>query len=218
MSIGAIPKEIRTLFGGTVILCGALWGSAFTSGNIVVTALSVLLSLLLIFLLFFFRDPERTVPDGENDIVAPCDGKVLSVESCSVDVLGIPGQVVTIFMSLFNVHVNRNVCSGKVMEVEHKSGNFGHAGKTQASQLNEQNRILIENSRFRVSITQIAGMLARRIICKLQPGDTVKRGERFGMIILGSRLEVTVPDTIEIKVAVDQKVRAGETIIGVYHP
>ena len=218
MSIGAIPKEIRTLFGGTVILCGALWGSAFTSGNIVVTALSVLLSLLLIFLLFFFRDPERTVPDGENDIVAPCDGKVLSVESCSVDVLGIPGQVVTIFMSLFNVHVNRNVCSGNVLEVEHKSGNFGHAGKTQASQLNEQNRILIENSRFRVSVTQIAGMLARRIICKLQPGDTIEKGDRFGMIILGSRLEVTVPDTIEIKVAVDQKVRAGETIIGVYHP
>ena len=218
MSIGAIPKEIRTLFGGTVILCGALWGSAFTSGNIVVTALSVLLSLLLIFLLFFFRDPERTVPDGENDIVSPCDGKVLSVESCSVDVLGIPGQVVTIFMSLFNVHVNRNVCSGNVLEVEHKSGNFGHAGKTQASQLNEQNRILIENSRFRVSVTQIAGMLARRIICKLQPGDTIEKGERFGMIILGSRLEVTVPDTMEIKVTVGQKVRAGETIIGVYHP
>ncbi len=218
MSIGAVPKEIRTLFGGAVILCGALWGSAITSGNVVVTILTVVLTLLLIFVLLFFRDPERTVPDGENNIVAPCDGRVLSIEPCPKEVLGIPGQVITIFMTLFNVHVNRNVCSGKVLVVEHKSGNFGHAGKNQASKLNEQNCILIENSQFRVSVTQIAGMLARRIICKLQPGDTIEKGERFGMIILGSRLEVTLPETVEIKVAVGQKVRAGETIIGVYHP
>lgn len=218
MSVGKLPKEIRTLFGGAVILCGALWGSAVTSGNVAVTILAVLLSLVLIFILFFFRDPERTIPDGENNIVAPCDGKVISIDPSPQDVLEVPGQIVTIFMSLFNVHVNRNVCSGKVLEVEHKSGKFGHAGKTQASILNERNRILIENSRFRAQVTQIAGMLARRIICRLQPGDTINKGERFGMIILGSRLEVTVPDTIEIKVAIGQKVRAGETIIGVYHP
>ena len=218
MSIGTLPKEIRTLFGGAVILCGVLWGSAVTSGNVLVTILAALLSLALIFILFFFRDPERTIPDGENNIVAPCDGRVLSVEPGAQEVLNVSGQVVTIFMSLFNVHVNRNVCSGKVLEVEHKPGKFGHAGKAQASRLNEQNRILIENSQFSVQVIQIAGMIARRIICKLQPGDTIKKGERFGMIVLGSRLEVTVLDTIEIKVAVGQKVRAGETIIGVYHP
>ena len=218
MSIGAIPKEIRTPFGGAVLLCGVLWGSAFTSGNVVVTIVAVILTLLLMFILFFFRDPQRTVPDGEDNIVSPCDGTVLSIEPCPEEVLGIPGQVIIIFMSVFNVHVNRNVCSGKVLEVEHKPGNFGHAGKIQASTLNEQNRILIENSRSRVSVTQVAGMLARRIICRLQPGDTIEKGERFGMIILGSRLEVTLPDAVEIKVTVGQKVRAGETIIGGYHP
>lgn len=218
MSVGKMPKEMRTLFGGAVILCGVLWGSAVTSGNIVVTVLAVLLSLVLIFVLFFFRDPEHTIPDGENNIVSPCDGRVISIDPSSQDVLGVSGQVVTIFMNLFNVHVNRNVCSGKVLQVEHKPGKFGHAGKTQASSLNEQNRILVENSQFRVQVTQIAGMIARRIICKLQPGDIINKGERFGMIVLGSRLEVTVPDTIEIKVAIGQKVRAGETIIGVYHP
>jgi phosphatidylserine decarboxylase len=217
MSAPLIPKESGVMLGGLALVCVVLWGIALSSSSTGILVLSIIITLLLGFLLFFFRDPERTIPDGDDNLVSPCDGQVLSIEPCSVELLGVPGNVVSIFMSVLNVHVNRNPCSGKVLEVEHRPGKFGHAGKEPASSENEQTRILIEHSASKIMVTQIAGVLARRIICHLKEGDTITKGERFGMIVLGSRLQITVPDAVTIKVRVGQRVRAGETIIGVWN-
>ena len=214
MSNQVIPKESRAIFGAAVILSGLLWGSAVTSGHWIVIVLAVLVTLVMGFMLYFFRDPDRSIPQGDN-LVSPCDGVVLSIEQGSEEVLGGSGTVISIFMSIFDVHVNRNVCDGKVLEVEHRPGRFGHAGKERASLENEQIRIIVEHSLFKVVVTQVAGMLARRIICRLKVGDRVEKGERFGMIVFGSKLIVAVPDAVKVSVAVGQRVRAGETILGV---
>jgi phosphatidylserine decarboxylase len=210
-----IPKESRIIFGAFAVLSVALWVTVFAGGNEIIIAIAVLVTLAFGFILFFFRDPERVVPAGDDNIVSPCDGRVIEVKPISEDVLGEPGKRISIFMTAFNVHVNRNVCSGIVVEVEHRAGRFGHAGKDRAARENEQNRIVIEHSGFRIMVTQVAGVLARRIICRLAPGDDIKKGERFGMIVLGSRLMVALPDAITICVKEGQRVRAGETIIGV---
>jgi phosphatidylserine decarboxylase len=217
MSKSIIPKQSRTIFGVTVLLSGGFWGMTVSSGSMVAAVIAILFTLLMLFLLFFFRDPDRKVPDGDQNIVSPCDGRVLSIKPCSPDLLDKPGRVISIFMSIFNVHVNRNVCSGTVLEVHHQPGRFGHAGRDRASQENEQTRILIDHPPHRVMVSQVAGMLARRIICRSHPGDSVERGDRFGMIVLGSRLDVALPDTVEVTVKVGEVVRAGETIIGVFN-
>jgi phosphatidylserine decarboxylase len=217
MSVLVIPKDSRMIFGGVVIVSGALWGAAVTSGNSIVVALAILATLLIVFMLFFFRDPERIIPEGDDNLVSPCDGLVISIDPASEDEIGVPAKVISVFMSIFDVHVNRNVCSGKILEVEHRPGRFGHAGKDRAAKENEQNRILIEHISHRVMVTQVAGVLARRIICRLKAGDTIDKGERFGMIVLGSRLMVTVPDTFKFSVKKGQRVHAGETILGVFN-
>jgi phosphatidylserine decarboxylase len=211
------PKDSRMIFGGVVIVSGALWGAAVTSGNSIVVALAILATLLIVFMLFFFRDPERIIPEGDDNLVSPCDGLVISIDPASEDEIGMPAKVISVFMSIFDVHVNRNVCSGKILEVEYRPGRFGHAGKDRAAKENEQNRILIEHISHRVMVTQVAGVLARRIICRLKAGDTIDKGERFGMIVLGSRLMVTVPDTFKFSVKKGQRVHAGETILGVFN-
>jgi len=215
MSLPVVPAESRTVFGMVVVLSGALWGAAAVSGKIIVAVFAIFATLLTGFVLFFFRDPERQVPEGDDNLVSPCDGQVIAIEPASVEVLGAPGKVMSIFMSVLDVHVNRNVCSGKVLQVDHRPGRRGHAGKDRAARENEQNLIVIQHSRSRIVVTQVAGFLARRIICRLKPGDAIKKGERFGMIVLGSRLMVAIPESASISVEIGQQVRAGETIIGV---
>jgi len=223
------------MIGGVAVGCIVLWGAFISSGNATIAIFSILVTLLLGFLLFFFRDPERVIPDGDNNLVSPCDGTVIAIQPCSEELIGVPGKVMSIFMSVFNVHVNRNTCSGTVLSVEHRPGRFGHAGSEQASTENEQTQIVIDCSMEghapscpnksgrdktrpsnKIMVTQIAGVLARRIICRLQSGDEIHKGERFGMIVLGSRLQVTVPENVGICVKEGQRVRAGETIIGVW--
>jgi phosphatidylserine decarboxylase len=216
MSEPIITKESRVMIGGVAVACLVLWGAFISSRNATIAVLSILVTLLLGFLLFFFRDPERVIPDGDDNLVSPCDGTVISIQSCSEEIIGVSGKVISIFMSLFNVHINRNICSGTVQSVEHRPGKFGHAGHDQASTENEQTQIVINHFSHHIMVTQIAGILARRIICRLQAGDDVQKGERFGMIVLGSRLQVTVPDSVGICVTKGQRVRAGETIIGVW--
>ena len=216
MSEPVIPKEGRVMIGGVAVGCIVLWGAFISSGNTTIALFSLLVTLLLGFLLFFFRDPERVIPGGDDNLVSPCDGRVISIQPCSEELLGVPGKVISIFMSVFNVHVNRNTCSGNVLSVEHRPGRFGHAGSEHASAENEQTQIIINHLSQRIMVTQIAGVLARRIICRLQAGDEIQKGERFGMIVLGSRLQVTVPENVRICVKKGQRVRAGETIIGVW--
>lgn len=170
-----------------------------------------------VFVLYFFRDPERTAPGGEETIVSPADGVVTHVEDVDAPpYLDGPARKVSIFMSLMNVHVNRAPLSGKVEYLKHNPGKFLNAGYEEALEANENCVVGFQNHRGRFIVKQIAGVVARRIVCGVSEGDELVRGERFGMIKFGSRLEVFVPkDTpCEFKVSPGDKVRAGETIIG----
>jgi phosphatidylserine decarboxylase len=170
-----------------------------------------------VFFLFFFRDPERKVPEGENLILAPADGKVILIKPLDkLEFMGEGGTLVSVFMSLFDVHVNRIPISGMVRYFKYNPGKFFPAFKDKASLENEQTVLGLENEHGKVVLKQIAGILARRIVCKVKHGDLVKAGERFGMIKFGSRLDLFLPENVEIKVKLNHKVRAGETIIGIF--
>jgi len=190
-----------------------------------VTLIFALLGMTYLTLLFlvitfcfcgFFRDPDRVIPDDAGCIVSPADGKVILVG----DVERTPFfegscKKISIFMSVFNVHVNRIPFNGRVKKVRHRSGKFLAANLDKASMQNEHNAVFLraENGKH-LCVVQVAGLIARRIICKAQPGDDLVRGQRFGLICFGSRLDVYLPDNTEIKVAVGDKVKAGASIIG----
>jgi len=186
-------------------------------GNIVSLVGAMIFFTMALFLLFFFRDPERTVPGGENLILSSADGKVISIKPLNhLEFTGGSGTQVSVFMSVFDVHVNRAPISGQVKYFKYNPGKFLPAFKDKASLENEQTEVGIENDHGRVVLKQIAGIIARRIVCKIKPGDSVKAGERFGMIKFGSRIDLFLPANVEIKVKLNQKVRAGETIIGIF--
>jgi phosphatidylserine decarboxylase len=155
-----------------------------------------------LFILFFYRDPDRT-PLGDG-MVSPADGRVIEA---------LPDRIV-IFMSYSDVHVNRTPLDGVVRKVDYKSGSHVPAYRRSASK-NEQNRILIETEDGVIDLVQIAGAIVRKIVCYVKPGDYVKRGQRVGMIRLGSRVEVSIPDGYTLSVDRGAKIRAGETIIAV---
>lgn len=177
---------------------------------------SVLFFVITFFVANFFRNPERSVPQDEKAIVSPADGKVLKIEDVNATGL-INGtyKKVSIFMNVFNVHVNRAPYPGTVTAIEYKPGKFFSANLDKASELNERNSVLVTTNDGRSILTiQIAGLIARRIVCWVREGMDVARGERFGLIRFGSRLEVFMPHDTEISVAVGEKVKAGETIVG----
>jgi phosphatidylserine decarboxylase len=180
-------------------------------------AVTLIFLILFVFFLFFFRDPERKVPEGENLILAPADGKVILIKPFdNLEFMRGGGTLVSVFMSLLDVHVNRVPISGVVKYFKYNPGKFFPAFKDKASLENEQTELGLENEHGKVVLKQIAGIVARRIVCKLQQGDLVKVGERFGMIKFGSRLDLFLPENVQIKVKLNHKVRAGETIIGVF--
>lgn len=191
--------------------------SIFVTIIFTITGLRVIsyLSLALTtFIIAFFRDPEREIP--EDGIVSPADGKVIKVERCREGrILKAEAQKVSIFMSLFDVHVNRIPYSGKVSRISYNPGRFFSANLDKASLENEQNMTLIESANGkRIVVNQIAGLIARRIVCYLREGDEVKKGERFGMIIFGSRLDVYLPLSCRLVVQVGDRVKAGSSILG----
>ena len=162
----------------------------------------------------FFRDPQRTTPGGDRHIIAPADGKIVALkqvedsEYCHSRV-----QQISIFMSPLNVHVNRNPISGVVQHVRYVPGEFFAAFEDKASEKNEQTIVGVENSHGKVMFKQIAGFIARRIVCSLNVGDSVEAGTRFGMIKFGSRVDVFVPENAAIKVSVGDNTVAGETVL-----
>jgi phosphatidylserine decarboxylase len=167
----------------------------------------------------FFRDPERIVPGGDHLVTAPADGKVVAITDVVEEerFLQRPCRRVSIFMSPVNVHVNRIPVDGVVLAVEHSEGRFHAAFLDKASELNERNAVAVEDPRGeRFLFVQIAGQLARRIVCNVAPGDQVRRGDRYGMIMFGSRLDLYVPEVVKLHVAMGEHVKAGETIIGSY--
>ncbi len=176
------------------------------------------LTLILgIFCGSFFRDPERFAPLKEGSIVSPADGRVLSVtEVDGPELAGIKESIkVSIFMSIFNVHVNRSPAAGRVLDIHYKAGKFFSANLDKAAEENERNLVVIEDDyQRRIAFIQIAGLIARRIVCFVEPDDRLEKGERFGLIRFGSRVDLYLPTDTEIDVSVGQHVKAGETIIG----
>lgn len=172
--------------------------------------------LATLFTLYFFRDPERFIPEKEHVIVSPADGKIIGVEKV-LNQQQFENEVykISIFMNVFNVHVNRLPVSGTVEKIEYQPGKFYSADTDKAAEYNEHCATTI-NCKNNVNIVfiQIAGLIARRIVNWLEPGDTVKKGDRFGLIRFGSRVDLYVPSDASIAVEKGQKVRAGESILG----
>jgi len=172
--------------------------------------------LLTAFIVNFFRDPERTTPADPRLIVAPADGRVIKVASVRDDrFLHGPVTLVSIFMSPLNVHVNRLPVSGRVVDVRYNPGKYFRAFADKASLDNEQNAVLVEDAQGRrLCFVQIAGFLARRIVCYLQTGMQIERGQRYGMIMFGSRADIYLPPSAHVRVQVGDRARGGETAIG----
>jgi phosphatidylserine decarboxylase len=167
----------------------------------------------------FFRDPERVTPQVPDAVVAPADGQIIFAEKAYEDrFLNKETLKISIFMNVFNVHVNRIPCSGEVETIHYEKGTFLAANLDKASKNNEHNAIVLRiPGGEKIVFIQIAGLVARRIDCWVQPGESVRRGERFGMIRFGSRLDVFVPTDSRLAVDKGQRVKAGESII-CYHP
>lgn len=170
----------------------------------------MLLTIATAALAGFFRDPERIPPDGDGVIVSPADGRVVYVGE-STDAAA---YRISIFLSPLDVHINRAPMNGRVVDVLYQKGSFAAAYKGKASNENERNAIELENDRGRtLRVVQIAGFLARRIVCRVARGDSLKRGERFGLIMFGSRVDVYLPREAVVEIRVGQRVRGGETIV-----
>jgi phosphatidylserine decarboxylase len=159
-------------------------------------------------LMLFFRDPDRPIPEGDDLIVSPADGKIMSIEKSG------EMNVVTIFLSIFNVHINRIPVTGTVRRLKYKRGRFKAAFNSEASSLNERFEIEISTDKGNVIVHQIAGIIARRVVCRLQEGQSVKTGDRFGLIRFGSRVDLFLPLASEIDVKIGQRVKGAKTVIG----
>ncbi len=172
------------------------------------TALSLILLLLLIFVVNFFRDPERNTPDDCHAFICPADGRVIRAEARGDHLR------VDIFMNVFNVHVNRAPMSGTISDMRYTRGRFVNASYDEASEENERNRFTLRNEQGEdVRFTQISGLLARRIISYVRPGDSVRAGQRIGMIRFGSRVDCEIPEGFELMVKVGDQVKAGATVL-----
>lgn len=172
---------------------------------------------LTAFMAWFFRDPERTPPSGPGTVISPADGKIVFSGDCPAGIYAAaPGKKVSVFMSVFDVHVNRAPVSGRVAAVRYNRGRFLAANVDKASLENEQNGVIIETAGGRaVAYVQIAGLIARRIVCDLEEGDEVVRGQRVGLIRFGSRVDVYLPADAALSVRAGDRVRAGESVLGV---
>ncbi|MDI6640945.1 MAG: phosphatidylserine decarboxylase [Elusimicrobiota bacterium] len=220
---GCKPIKICLIFSiGFYILGNIFWLFYFFA----------ICSLLATFwLLYFFRDPERKIVIDETQILSPADGKIISIEKT------LTGKTIRIFLSPFDVHIQRSPISGKIVSVEYKPGRFLQAFKLDADRINEQNIINLQRTTYdsdltlcppdgrwsrgarrgvnlQLTIKQIAGIIARRIICWVHPEDEVIQGERLGMIFLGSQVELQLPENIELNVQINDRVKAGLTVIG----
>jgi phosphatidylserine decarboxylase len=195
------------IFAGFTALTVALLGYEFLA----IVALS-----LTGFVLYFFRDPDRVIPDADDAVVSPADGKVILVEKMFDDrFVNEHVYKISIFMSIFDVHVNRLPFTGKVEKIQYRAGSFYAANTDQGGLSNEHNAVLISTPKnFQYAVVQIAGLVARRIVCWVEKGDTVERGSRFGLIRFGSRVDIYLPQNMQVEVRSGQRVRAGETVIG----
>jgi phosphatidylserine decarboxylase len=195
----------------TVVLALAYWPLAIVS------------ALPTIAIVWFFRNPTRIVPRQPGAVVSPADGHIACVEEVDDEFIGKPAVLVGIFLSIFDVHVNRASMEATVIGIRYRRGKFLNALRPESARENERMEVRLEETAFpnrRFVIRQIAGAIARRIVCWIAPGDPLERGEAFGMIKLGSRTELIIPKEagLEILVSVGQKVSAGSTVLAKYSP
>ena len=194
----------------------ALGSYFFIETAILKTILISVAIILFIFTLNFFQDPDRKTPSGDGLVISPADGTVIKIEKVHEErYMKSEAMMISIFMSPVNVHVNRHPVSGTIGYFEHIPGEFFAAWEDKASLKNEQTHIGIENTKGKVFFKQIAGFIARRIVARVNGGDSAEIGKRFGMIKFGSRVDVYVPVGSDIKAVMNQKTAAGETILAV---
>jgi phosphatidylserine decarboxylase len=196
-----------------ILVPGAAALIAFLAGAVGIFSLFFIIT---VFVVWFFRNPERTGPVQEGLIVSPADGRIIGVERGATSEY-VPGSFtkISIFMNVFNVHVNRVPSAGAVSAIRYRPGKFFSADLDKASAFNERNAVVIAADKGRsLVVVQIAGLIARRIVCWVTEGMTLRRGERFGLIRFGSRVEVFLPDEAMVFAQVGNRVRAGETTIG----
>jgi phosphatidylserine decarboxylase len=192
---------------GLGVVAAALW---YLSMPLWLVALPIVLA---IFFLWFFRDPNRVIPQGAGEIVSPGDGVVTEAEW--IETIGGSRLRLSIFLNVFDVHVNRSPVAGTVTVCELRKGQFMNAMKAESVLNNEQTLITIDAGGYEVSFKQIAGLLARRIVCNLKVGDRVERGQRMGLIKFGSRVDVLIPAAANLKVKTGARVKGGSTVIAV---
>lgn len=171
-------------------------------------------ALLTLFIIFFFRDPDRVIPEEEGAFVSPADGRIIVIKDV-FDPLYLKKKVklISIFMSPFNVHVNRSPVTGKVSDIIHTRGDFHAAYKDSAAATNENTVMILDSNYGRIAVRQVAGFIARRIVCRVRPGDNLSTGQKYGIIKFGSRVDIFLPEDVEVVVVPDKRSKAGETIL-----
>lgn len=179
-------------------------------------AAALLLILVAGFVCYFFRNPARSIPAGDKLVVSPADGKVVRVFDLPDEGEQAGGQGVSIFLNIFDVHVNRSPIEGELESLEYKRGKFKVAFDEEASRVNEQNVLTIRGCGMRVMVKQIAGLIARRVICWKKPGNSIERGELIGLIRFGSRVDILLPKQVKVLVKVGDRVKGGSSILGEY--
>lgn len=209
-----MAKEGTPFVIGFFVFCVMFVLLAYFTSSTILGVIAGLFLILTLFTIYFFRDPDRTVPPDENAIVSPSDGRVVAIQPYSDSYVGKKAVRVSVFLNIFNVHVNRSPCDGIVMNSKYKPGKFLPAFDPKTSEENEQTIIDIKHKDFKLRMKQIAGLIARRIVNHLRPGDHVTRGDRFGLIRFGSRMDIIFPADVEVKVELKQKVFGGKTVIG----
>ena len=195
---------------------GAAAGITLIAGWLGWTFVAVATALLTLFVSWFFRNPPRVVPQGPRLVVSPGDGKVLAIEEeFEPRYLKERAVRISIFLNVFDVHINRIPCDGTIENVQYQPGLFLVASKPHATLKNEQNAVMIKTVEgAKVLCVQVAGLIARRIVCWVSPEDRAVRGERYGLIRFGSRMDTYVPAGTAIRIAVGERVKGGETILG----
>lgn len=199
----AVPPLVA---GAVCLAAGWKW--------LICTWFGVVLIFLGLFVFYFFRDPDRTVPTDPNAIVSPADGRVVVIVDEPWN--GQPGHRISIFLSIWNVHVQRAPVGGRITHVEYRPGKFSAAFRAKASQENEQNIICLDAIQGSVMFKQIAGAIARRVLCWKHENDNVARGERVGLIRFGSRVDIWLPQETQVVARLGQNVKGGESTLALW--
>ena len=210
MSIDRYPLLAREGRWHISLAAGAAMAMHYFAGS----AWAVPFWIFLVFILQFFRDPPRRVPDAPDAVICPADGKVIALGEVEDPYLKRPARRVSVFMNVFNVHSNRSPVAGKIMERWYRRGKFVNAALDKASLDNERNALWIRTDRGQdVVVVQVAGLIARRILCYVQPGERIARGERYGFIRFGSRVDVYLPLEARFEVSLGDSVKGAADVI-----